>query len=328
MADTGWISPGTVLTNRSWSTYSNTPWNDIDNAKSSDNSYATLVTTDGVDNISYYLEANNFGFSIPDGATIDGIEFRVECKYDLGLNAWDEGKVVDESSSLSSTNDRGDVSISTDEKYIYFGDSTELWGTTWAYTDINSSNFGCALLDRIIDGDHTVSVDHIQIKVYYTTAGTGTNSDRDAKITGAPEDVYTREAITPLPGDDTDLTTSYSEQDITDVSASDDDRVGLETTSVKYLIHQFKKYNDNNALENMNVSWEGQTTLAPSSSTVYLQVYNLDTTLWETLDSDNSSSVNTDFSLSGIVNADLANYYDVNYLVSFRVYQYILQEGS
>jgi hypothetical protein len=170
MSDTGWVSPGTMADDRSWSTYSNTHWNNVSNATASDDTYVTLVTTDGVDNISYYLEASNFGFNIPVGATIDGIEFRVECKS-TSVNTLDEGKIVDGEGTLLAANDRGDASINTTEKYIYFGGSTELWGASWDYTDINSSSFGCAILDRIIFGDQTISVDHIQIKVYYTESG-------------------------------------------------------------------------------------------------------------------------------------------------------------
>ena len=57
-----------------------------------------------------------------------------------------------------------------------------------------------------------------------------------------------------------------------------------------------------------------------STSTVYLQIYNRDTTTWETLNSNSTASVNTDFSLIGYV-ADLTNYKDASNVISCRIYQ-------
>ena len=120
-----------------------------------------------------------------------------------------------------------------------------------------------------------------------------------------------------MPSDDADLETAYSVGDVSDVATKDDVRVGQTGTS-QYMIHEYKDYVGENA--SCHLEWEGMTTLAPSSSTVYLQIYNRDTSEWETVDSDNTSASDADFVLEGNI-ADLSNYKDTNSVISCRVYQ-------
>ena len=120
-----------------------------------------------------------------------------------------------------------------------------------------------------------------------------------------------------MPADDTDLENAYSDQDYIDVNTKDDVRVE-QTASSEYAMHQFKDYVGGSS--SANLEWEGQSDLAPSSSTVYLQIYNRNTPAWETVDSDNTTAANTDFSLTANV-ADLTNYKDGSGVISCRVYQ-------
>lgn len=120
-----------------------------------------------------------------------------------------------------------------------------------------------------------------------------------------------------LPTDAADLENIYTEQNITDVSLDDGDRVA-QTAGSEYAIHQFKK--DMTGRSSCNVYWNGQTDIDCSTSTTYLQVYNTDTSEWETLDSDSSTGANTDFDLSGNI-ADLTDYVDGSNIITCRVYQ-------
>jgi len=113
------------------------------------------------------------------------------------------------------------------------------------------------------------------------------------------------------------LENDYSEQDYLDVDTKNDVRVSQSATD-EYAIHQFKDYVG--ASNSVSLEWEGQTNCAPSFSTVYLQIYNHDTSAWETVDSDNSSAVDTDFTLSGNI-ADLTNYKSASNVIVCRVYQ-------
>ena len=84
------------------------------------------------------------------------------------------------------------------------------------------------------------------------------------------------------------------------------------------MIHQFKNFLGTGGAATLE--WEGQTSLAPSSSTVYLQIYNRNSAEWDTVDSDNSSPVDTDFILTVDI-GDLTDYKDGSNVVSCRVYQ-------
>lgn len=114
-----------------------------------------------------------------------------------------------------------------------------------------------------------------------------------------------------------DLENSYSAQDYLDVNVADDTRVG-QTATEEYMIHQFKDYVGANTFCQLN--YEGQSTLAPSSSTVYLQIFNRDTPAWETVDSDNTTGADTDFILTANI-ANLTNYKDTSNVIVCRVYQ-------
>lgn len=128
---------------------------------------------------------------------------------------------------------------------------------------------------------------------------------------------YTRGDYADLPADDSDLETNYSAQDKEDVADNDGVRVA-QTGTVAFMIHQFKDYVG--VKNSCILEWDGQSTLAPTTSTVYLQIYNRNTHAWVTVASNNSSGANSDFLLSANV-ADLTNYKDNNSVISCRVYQ-------
>ena len=128
---------------------------------------------------------------------------------------------------------------------------------------------------------------------------------------------YTRGDENVLPADDTELETAYSVQDYIDVSTKNDVRVAQIATD-EYTLHQFKNYVGTSPLA--NIEWEGQSDLASSSSTVCLQIYNRNSTTWETVDSDNTTNADTDFTLTAHI-ANLTNYKNASNVISCRVYQ-------
>lgn len=128
---------------------------------------------------------------------------------------------------------------------------------------------------------------------------------------------YTRGDENVLPLNNNDLETAYSAQDLIDVSSKNDVRVA-QTAIQEYMIHEFKDFVGAN--NSCTIECELQTTLVPSSSTVYLQIYNRTSIEWDTIDSDNTSDVNTDFILTANV-ADLTDYKDGSSVISCRVYQ-------
>ncbi len=159
-------NPGTLANDAG---IGNVAWSNPLNAGASDNAYATVTLAPfaGFD-VSYYLKATNFGFSLPSTATIVGVVVQVKWKqsqadtYTLHVKLVKGGSVVGTENTISRGSDTG-------EYVDYFGAPDSLWGTTLTYSDVNSSNFGCVvwLTDPLTGA--TVSVDSIQIVIYYRT---------------------------------------------------------------------------------------------------------------------------------------------------------------
>jgi hypothetical protein len=147
-------------------------WSSPENAQTSDDSYAKASLSD-TQVTSHYLKATGFGFSVPAGATINGIQVEVE------INGSATPKIEDNSVRLVKNG-----IISGDEKaaaglwpapgkedYKPYGSSTDLWGLNWTYSDINSANFGFVISAKFVMGSSDTKdakVDHILTTVYYT----------------------------------------------------------------------------------------------------------------------------------------------------------------
>jgi len=146
------------------------------------------------------------------------------------------------------------------------------------------------------------------------------NDARSAKIyaKGANKEYSLQNSAT-LPSDDALLSTIYEADDYTAVEDDDASRVEANGGDATTL-HQFKDKGDNPSAE-ISATANLQTAVAPSTKTVYLQIFNRTSGEWETVDSDNTTGANTDFELSASITENLDDYYDANNWVSFRIYQ-------
>jgi len=168
--DSGALSPGTVVDDNATGTIE---WINPMNATTSDNVYATF--TSPIDATSHYLKATNFGFSIPSGATINGILVEIERIVPTGGTGQvndSEIKIVKSNGTIGDTNKSTGATWSATESYISFGGSSDLWGETWTAADINDSDFG-VVLSATISNQFVASygrVDHIRITVYFQEA--------------------------------------------------------------------------------------------------------------------------------------------------------------
>lgn len=131
--------------------------------------------------------------------------------------------------------------------------------------------------------------------------------------------LYSKQSSVSLPTTKNDLSIIYGEEDEDNVSTDDGVRVSIEGDN-NYLIHQFKVINTN-ATDTIRARINLQSSLAPTTSPVYLQVWKVSSSQWETVDTDSTSPVNTDFDLTALIDTNQENYYDTDYEVAFRVYQ-------
>lgn len=148
---------------------SSNTWTNITNVGSSDNTYATFGNITGsVGRYTDYLVATNFGFNLPAGATITGIQAEVERADPNGRTADYSVRIV-KNGTIGTTEQAFNASYSISDNIQTYGNGGDTWGESWTVTDINSANFGIAIAaKRSVAGGSTAGrVDNIRIYVFY-----------------------------------------------------------------------------------------------------------------------------------------------------------------
>ena len=168
-SDTGFFNASTAASDSS--NGGTISWANFNDALSSNNAHATATFT--VAATSHYLKITNFGFSIPTGATITGIELVKEghfTKTDT-LAGSSRARLV-KAGSVVGTTYTTNFPETTDAE-ITEGGSSDLWGETWTPAQINASDFGVVLWTEItsVNGTGVIKVDAVTLKIYYTQNG-------------------------------------------------------------------------------------------------------------------------------------------------------------
>ena len=151
-------------------------WTNPSNSLVSDNLYAMGP--------SLGLTVKGYGFNIPAGATINGVEVRVERKYSRTTNY---GRIYDqiaclvlngtptwEQSAIYPNYNRAVIWTEwarLSEEIKVFGGPTDTWGVPLTPADVNNPNFGFNIWAMKQGSGTTLAlVDYIGITVYYTMA--------------------------------------------------------------------------------------------------------------------------------------------------------------
>jgi hypothetical protein len=152
------------------------PWLNPEEITTPGSPYAT-VTLYHNHIYSQYLQGSQYDFNIPGGAVILGIEVNIN-RMSSGNNPDIKDNVV---SLIKAGAIVGDNKASPDDwsatlTIATYGGATDLWGSSWTPSDINSLDFGVTLAaNRTNNGnnmDRIATVDTIQITVYYAFATT------------------------------------------------------------------------------------------------------------------------------------------------------------
>jgi hypothetical protein len=147
---------------------SNKQWNVNDNLSASDNQYTDFGNLTSNGSYTDYLVVSDFGFLVPAGATVTGIVAEVERSDPNGKTADYSVRIV-KAGVIGTTERSTGTAYPTTDAYKAYGSSTDLWGQSWSYTDINNTGFGIAIAaQRNASGSTTAGrVDHIRVTVYY-----------------------------------------------------------------------------------------------------------------------------------------------------------------
>lgn len=125
----------------------------------------------------------NFGFSIPTGATIQGIIVKVKrCAnnvrvVDRQIRLTTQGRILGENKA------KFNLEWKNSSDWISYGNSTDLWRESWTPEKVNDTGFGVAIegvYQHNTTAPYTVSpinIDDAEITVYYTKLGTPVNRD-------------------------------------------------------------------------------------------------------------------------------------------------------
>lgn len=142
------------------------------NPGNADESASGLLATAALTTISqsHFLHTT-YGFAIPAGSTINGIEMIVRRnKSGASVGITDKQVRLYKGGVASINADKSDVvtNYTTSFVIVTYGSPTDKWNNTWTPADINSG-FGTAFCcGEGGSGAGTAQVDYIQATVYYT----------------------------------------------------------------------------------------------------------------------------------------------------------------
>jgi hypothetical protein len=141
------------------------------NVEATDGQYATAALTTLV-LTSRILNCTGFGFSIPTGATINGISAAVIRHATVGSTVSDATVTLLKGGVVSGNNKASATLYGTTDATATYGGSADLWGLTLLASDVNASNFGIVFNVQSSGAAATADVDSITLTVFYTGGAT------------------------------------------------------------------------------------------------------------------------------------------------------------
>ncbi|MCG3112741.1 MAG: IPT/TIG domain-containing protein [Candidatus Manganitrophus sp. SB1] len=170
-ADTGLRSPNANAadTGGDGNGYQTTPTNahadDTANAVDTDSgtNTGTSCTDAGKDKHRFY----NYGFAIPNGAVVNGIEVRLDARADSTSGSpricvqlsWDNGNTW--TTAKTSSN------LTTTLATYTLGNATDTWGRTWNANDFTNPNFRVRLINIASNTSRDFTLDWVAVRVHY-----------------------------------------------------------------------------------------------------------------------------------------------------------------
>lgn len=148
-------------------------WTNPTNALSNNASRATCALAQNAQG--NYLKLTGFGFSIPSGATINGITVRIDrLKSGFSNQVRDNRISLSRAGAVESTNKAVATNYTTSDVTVTYGGSADLWSASWSADDINHADFGVFISCKENNVDTgTAAVDYADIQVDYTEAAAG-----------------------------------------------------------------------------------------------------------------------------------------------------------
>lgn len=171
-------------------------WSNLGNMAASDDARAGTTALTGTDNQTHRLDIKNWGFAIPSGATIDGVEVKIEWRTSQNLRPLSEIQIrLLKAGSPVGSNKAANNTTSAVDATVTHGGSSDLWGATWDDTDVNATGFGLAVQYKSdSSSSKNPQIDHVTLEVFYTESSggvTGTVAVTEANDTSSASGAVT-----------------------------------------------------------------------------------------------------------------------------------------
>src|SRR5258706_3080599 len=114
----------------------------------------------------------NYGFAIPAGSTINGVEIRLDAYVDKPGNETPAICVqLSSDGGTTWTTTKQTPTLTTVSATYLVGNATDLWGRSWASSDFADSNFRIRLIDVAYSAYQNFHLDWAAVKAYYSGGG-------------------------------------------------------------------------------------------------------------------------------------------------------------
>ena len=138
-------------------------WTSGVSALASDNVYATATSPNVRQSYSV------FGFTVPPGNTVTGIEVKLEASASSASGTIQVGLSWNGDSTITAV--KATPILSTSDTVYTLGSPSDLWGRTWTPAELGNANFFVRVIAQ--PGSNTVQLDAIQVKPYHIVGGGG-----------------------------------------------------------------------------------------------------------------------------------------------------------
>ncbi len=129
------------------------------------NTTNTSCTNSGKDRHIY----SNYNINLPVGATIRGVEVRLDARVDTTLLVAASQMCVDISwnGGTTWTTTKSTTNLTTTEATYMLGSATDTWGRTWTVSDFTNANFRIRILNRSASTARDFSLDWAAVRITY-----------------------------------------------------------------------------------------------------------------------------------------------------------------
>ncbi|HET6823410.1 MAG TPA: M14 family zinc carboxypeptidase, partial [Anaerolineales bacterium] len=124
----------------------------------------TSCTSNRKDRHTFY----NYNASIPSGATVTGIEVRLDGRADSASGAPRFCVEVSWNGGVSWTTPKTTSTLTTSEATYLLGGAADTWGRAWASGDFSNANFRVRITDVASSTSRDFSLDWVAVQVSYT----------------------------------------------------------------------------------------------------------------------------------------------------------------